>query len=113
VDVRSWACQQAVCWCVCVGVGIGGKDGPALFDVGVAACYCQTLVFWCRSVVAPGLPQERLSDSEWGFGREAVPLCAAVARLKSHMPTHKPVEKMQAVPVPLLKYDDNPQGQGP
>jgi hypothetical protein len=30
------------------------------------------------SGVAPGLPQERLSDSEWGFGREAVPLCAVL-----------------------------------
>jgi hypothetical protein len=27
---------------VCIGVGIGGKDGPALFDLGVAACYGQT-----------------------------------------------------------------------
>jgi hypothetical protein len=30
VDVKSWI----VCWCVCIGVGIGGKDGPALFDLG-------------------------------------------------------------------------------
>ena len=43
-----------------------------------AMCYDQTLVFWCRSGVAPGLSQERLSDSEWGFGREAVPLCAVL-----------------------------------
>ena len=74
MDFISWV----ICWCVCVGVGIGGKDGPALFDLGGAACYCQTLVLWCRSGVAPGLPQERLSDSEWGFGREAVPLCAVL-----------------------------------
>jgi hypothetical protein len=30
VDVKSWI----VCWCFCIGVGIGGKDGPALFDLG-------------------------------------------------------------------------------
>ena len=74
MDVKSWI----VCWCVCIGVGIGGKDGPALFDLGVAACYGQTLVFWCHSGVAPGLPQEWLSDSEWGFGREAVSLYAVL-----------------------------------
>ena len=74
MDVKSWI----VCWCVCIGVGIGGKDGPALFDLGAAACYGQALAFWCRSGVAPGLSQERLSDSEWGFGREAVPLCAVL-----------------------------------
>jgi hypothetical protein len=68
VDVKS----RIVCWCVCVGVGIGGKDGPAPFDLGGAACCCEALVFWCRSGAAPGLPRERLSDSEWGFGREAV-----------------------------------------
>jgi len=48
VDVKSWI----VCWCVCIGIGIGGKDGPALFDLGVAACYGHTLVFWCRSGVS-------------------------------------------------------------
>jgi hypothetical protein len=67
-----------VCWCVRSGVGIGGKDGPVLFDLGGAACCCQALTFWCRSGVAPGLPQNRLSDSKWGFGREAVPLCAVL-----------------------------------
>ena len=74
MDFKSWV----VCWCVCAGVSIDGKDGPALFDLGGAACYCQTLVFWCGSGIAPGLPQEWLSDSEWGFCREAVPLFAAL-----------------------------------
>ena len=36
----------------------GGKDGPVLFDLGGVACYCQALVFWCPSDVAPGLPQK-------------------------------------------------------
>jgi len=30
------------------------------------------------SGVAPGLPQEWLSDGEWGLGREMVPFCAAL-----------------------------------
>ena len=65
----SWV----VCGCVGVGVGVGGENGPALLDLGLAAGYCQSLVFWCRSGVAPGLPKERLSDGEGGFGCEAVP----------------------------------------
>jgi hypothetical protein len=80
VDFKSWT----VCWCVCAGVGIGGKDCPALLDLGGAAYCCQTLAFWCRSGVAPGLPQEWLSDSECGFGREAVPLCAALRDVGPH-----------------------------
>ena len=40
VYVKSWI----VCWCVCVGFGIGGRDGPALFGLGGAACYCETLL---------------------------------------------------------------------
>ena len=31
---------------------IGGEDGLALFDLGGAACYRQSLVFWCCSDVA-------------------------------------------------------------
>jgi hypothetical protein len=45
------------------------------FKFSGAVCYGQALVFWCRSGVAPGpwaAVQERLSDSEWGLGREAV-----------------------------------------
>ena len=72
VDVKSWI----VCWCVCIGVGIGGKDGPALFDLGGAARYRQALVFVCCSGVSPGLSQEWLTNGEWRPGREAVPCCA-------------------------------------
>jgi hypothetical protein len=73
VDVKSWI----VCWCVCIGVGVGGRDGPALFDLGVAACWRAMAKRW-SSGVAPGLSQERLSDSKWGFGRGMVPLCAVL-----------------------------------
>jgi hypothetical protein len=64
VDAKSWI----VCWCVCIGVSIGGEDGPALFNFSGAVCNHQSLAFWCRSDVAFGLPQEWLSDCEWGFG---------------------------------------------
>jgi len=37
----------------------------------------QSLAFSCRPDVAPGLPQEWLSNSEWGLGREVVPFYAA------------------------------------
>jgi len=74
----SWAAS----WSVCISAGIGGEDGPALFGLGGAACYRQSLAFWCRSGVVPGLPQKRLSDGKWALGREVVPLsppCAVVA----------------------------------
>jgi hypothetical protein len=41
----------------CIGAGIGGEDGTVLLDLGGAACYRQSLVFWFRSGVAPGLLQ--------------------------------------------------------
>jgi hypothetical protein len=44
--------------------GVGGENGPALLDLDRAECYCQSLVFWCCSGVAPGLPKERLSDGK-------------------------------------------------
>jgi hypothetical protein len=51
VDVKSWI----VCWCVCIGVGIGSEDSPAFFDLSGAACNRQSLVFWCRSGIRPAL----------------------------------------------------------
>jgi hypothetical protein len=41
VDVKS----LVGCWCACIGVGIGGEDGPALFGLGDAAYYRQSPVF--------------------------------------------------------------------
>jgi hypothetical protein len=65
-------------WCVCVGLSTGGEDSPALFDLGGAACFGPTLLFWYRSSVTSGLPQEWLSDGEWGLNRDAVPFCAGL-----------------------------------
>ena len=70
--------SRVVCWRVCFGVGIGGKYGPALFDLGGAACYRQSLVLWCRSRVVLGLPQEWLSDNDRGLGREVLQCFAAL-----------------------------------
>jgi hypothetical protein len=47
-----------------------GVIALAFFDLGGAACYRPALFFWCRSGVAPGLPQEWFCDSEWGLGRK-------------------------------------------
>ena len=51
------------------------KDSSALLDLGGVVSYLHSLVFWYRSGVTPGLPQEWLSDSEWGLVCDAVPFC--------------------------------------
>ena len=56
---------------VCVGVGIGGMDGPALLDLGSSVRFRSSLMFWCRSDISPALQQERLSDGKEELGRPA------------------------------------------
>jgi hypothetical protein len=67
VNVQSWVVRL----CACIGVGIGGKDGPALFDLGAAACNGKTPVFWCRSGVALVSPLGRRGNgfpiANWGL----------------------------------------------
>lgn len=48
VDFKS----LVVCWCVYIGVGIGGEDGPVLFNPSGAAYYRQSLILWRRSSLA-------------------------------------------------------------
>jgi hypothetical protein len=71
------------------------------FDLGGAACYCQALVFWCRSGVAPRLPQEWLifvCPPEGGLGS----FCLANPHIHIELPlqlgmweVHAPISRLR------------------